>query len=71
MDSSKFANILLTIHIMKVAGWSPMHVHDVVDKPAVYNLQHETTKFIAECLHEESSGAPPTSQMWAVNIECA
>ncbi len=30
-----------TIHIMKVLRQSPMHIHDVAGKSAIYNPHHE------------------------------
>jgi hypothetical protein len=50
-----------TIHIMKVLRQSPMHIHDVTSKFAIYYLHHEDTQFIAKRLHEKINRALPTS----------
>jgi hypothetical protein len=50
-----------TIRIMKVLRQSPMRIHDVVGKSAIYYPHHEDAYFIAKCLHEEINSALPTS----------
>jgi hypothetical protein len=50
-----------TIHIVKVLRQSPIRIHDVVGKSAVYYLHHEGAYFIAKHLHEEINRALPTS----------
>jgi hypothetical protein len=46
-----------TIHIIKVLRQSPLHIHDVVGKSAVYYPHHEDAWFIGKRLHEEINRA--------------
>jgi hypothetical protein len=57
-----------TIHIMKVLRQSPIRVHDVVGKFAIYYPHHEGAYFIAKRFHEEISMVLPTSWMWNVKL---
>jgi hypothetical protein len=50
-----------TIHIMKVLRQSPMRIHDVAGKSAIYYPHHEGALLIAKRLHEENSRAMRTS----------
>jgi hypothetical protein len=49
-----------TIHIRKVPRQSPMRIHDVAGKSAIYYPHHEGTWLIAKRFHEENSRALPT-----------
>ncbi len=40
-DRSKYANISIAINIMKMPRRSPVHIHDVAGKSAVYYPHHE------------------------------
>jgi hypothetical protein len=50
-----------TIHIMKVLRQSPMRIHDVAGKFAIYYPHHEDAWFIAKRLPEEITRVLPAS----------
>jgi hypothetical protein len=50
-----------TINIMKALRQSPMRIHNVVGKSAIYNPHHEGALLIAKRFLEENSRALPTS----------
>jgi hypothetical protein len=53
---------LFTIHIMKVPRQSPMRIHDVAGKSAIYYPHHEGAQLFAKRFHEEkNSRTLPTS----------
>jgi hypothetical protein len=57
-----------TIHIIKVLRQSPLRIHYVVGKYAVYYPHHEDAWFIGKRLHEEINRALLTSWMWNVKM---